>query len=189
MSQLAHAKSFRDLLVYQKSRELARYVFELFVAFPRDEIYSLTSQIRRSSCSVGAQIAEAWAKRRYEKHFVSKLTDADGEQMETQHWLESAVDFGYLSSDRVAAGLERCAEIGRLLGSMIAKAHLFCNPDFSSVREEPAEYLEAVSKMVRIGHTPGRSVANGLERRTMGNSRTAYSNQGSPCGWKRSSET
>jgi four helix bundle protein len=141
MSQLAHAQSFRDLIVYQKSRELAKQVFKLSIAFPRDEIYSLTSQIRRSSSSVGAQIAEAWAKRRYEKHFISKLTDADGEQMETQHWLESAVDFGYLSNEQINTALERCTEIGRLLGGIIAKAALFCNPDSPSLREEQAEYL------------------------------------------------
>jgi four helix bundle protein len=141
MSQLAHAKSFRDLLVYQKSRELSKQVFELSAIFPRDEIYSLTSQIRRSSRSVGAQIAEAWAKRRYEKHFISKLTDADGEQMETQHWLESAVDFGYLSTEQIKDALEKCAEIGRLLGGMIAKSHLFCNLDFPTLREESAVYL------------------------------------------------
>ena len=141
MSQLVHAQSFRDLIVYQKSRELAKQVFKLSIVFPRDEIYSLTSQIRRSSSSVGAQIAEAWAKKRYEKHFISKLTDADGEQMETQHWLESAVDFGYLSNEQINPALERCTEIGRLLGGMIAKAALFCNPDFPSLREEQAEYL------------------------------------------------
>jgi len=143
MSQLVHAKSFRDLLVYQKSRELSKQVFELSTTFPREEIYSLTSQIRNSSRSVGAQIAEAWAKRRYEKHFISKLTDADGEQMETQHWLESAVDFGYLSREQIKPAFDGCAEIGRLLGGMIAKAHLFCNPDSLSVSEERAEYLVA----------------------------------------------
>ena len=84
MSQLVYAQSFRDLIVYQKARELAKQVFKLSIAFPRDEIYLQPSQIRRASSSVGAQIAEAWAKRRYEKHFISKLTDADGEQMETQ---------------------------------------------------------------------------------------------------------
>jgi four helix bundle protein len=102
MPRLAVARSFRDLVVYQKARALARQVFELSAGFPRDEMYALTSQVRRSSTSVGAQIAEAWAKRRYEKNFVSKLTDADGEQMETQHWLEPAVDFGYASMEHIA---------------------------------------------------------------------------------------
>lgn len=84
---LAHANSFRDLLVYQKVRAVAREIFALTKRFPKEEVFSLTDQIRRSSRSLGAQIAEAWAKRRYEAHFVSKLTDADGEQQETQHWI------------------------------------------------------------------------------------------------------
>jgi four helix bundle protein len=88
MSQLQHARSFRDLVVYQKARAVAKRVFVITKKLPREEMYSLTDQVRRSSRSVGARIAEAWAKRRYEKHFVSKLTDADGEQQETQHWIE-----------------------------------------------------------------------------------------------------
>ncbi len=141
LSQLKHANSFKDLLVYQKARDLARQVYSLTSSFPREEMYSFTSQIRRSSSSVGAQIAEAWAKRRYERHFVSKLTDADGEQMETQHWLESAVDFGFLSHAQSEPLLESCREIGRLLGSMMIKAHLFCNPDSLVVNETQSEYL------------------------------------------------
>ena len=79
MAKLEYATSFRDLLVYQKAKELSRTIFKITKRFPKEEAYSLTDQIRRSSRSIGAQIAEAWAKRRYEKHFVSKLTDADGE--------------------------------------------------------------------------------------------------------------
>lgn len=90
---------------------------------------------------VGAQIAEAWAKRRYEAHFISKLTDADGEQMETQQWLETALDCKYLSKEEVDAFLEKYAELGRLLGGMMAKAELFCNPEALSVREEQTPYL------------------------------------------------
>ena len=85
MSELPHAKGFRELIAYQKARQLAQEIFEMTRLFPREERYSLTDQIRRSSRSVGAQIAEGWAKRWYEKSFVSKLVDADGEQMETQH--------------------------------------------------------------------------------------------------------
>jgi four helix bundle protein len=87
---LEHASSFKDLIVYQKSRVVSRSVFSLTKSFPKEETYALTDQIRRSSRSIGAHIAEAWAKRRYEKHFISKLTDADGEQMETQHWISEA---------------------------------------------------------------------------------------------------
>jgi four helix bundle protein len=138
---LPYVSNFRDLSVYQKSRMLSQTVFELSKAFPREEMYSLTDQVRRSSRSIGAPIAEAWAKRRYEKHFVSKLTDADGEQMETQHWLETASDSGYLSSDRAAKLVNDCEEIGRMLGSMIEKADKFCGSPSTRVHEDVAEYF------------------------------------------------
>ncbi|MFZ5821007.1 MAG: four helix bundle protein [Chloroflexota bacterium] len=141
MSGLTHAKNFRDLIVYQKARAAAQEIFELTSRFPRDEKFSLVDQMRRSSRSVGAQIAEAWAKRRYEARFISKLTDADGEQMETQHWLETALDCKYLSKEEADAFLEKYAELGRLLGGMMAKAELFCNPEALSVREEQAPYF------------------------------------------------
>jgi len=79
MSGLAHAQSFRDLIVYQKGRQLQRDILRITKTFPKEEMFSLTDQIRRSSRSIGANIAEARAKRRYEKHFISKLTDSDGE--------------------------------------------------------------------------------------------------------------
>lgn len=82
---MEYVKSFKELAVYKLSRQLSKEIFELSKKFPKEEMYSLTDQIRRASRSIGAQIAEAWAKRKYEKHFVSKLTDADGEQQETQH--------------------------------------------------------------------------------------------------------
>jgi len=85
-----HANSFRDLEVYKLARQLSYEIFTISKDFPKEELYSLTDQIRRSSRSVGAQISESWAKRRYKKHFISKLTDADGEQQETQHWIEVA---------------------------------------------------------------------------------------------------
>src|SRR5436190_9818114 len=106
---LEHAKSFKDLRVYQRAREVSRAVFNLSKGFPKEEMYSLTDQIRRAARSIGAQIAEAWGKRRYEKHFVSKLTDADAEQLETQHWVGEALDCEYLSAAAAAqlnSGLE-----------------------------------------------------------------------------------
>ena len=141
MAETRYAKSHRDLIVYQKARAVAREVFEVTKSFPRDEAYSLTDQIRRSSRSVGAQIAEAWAKRAYEKHFISKLTDADGEQHETQHWIEVAADCQYISPDLSVAMVEKCREIGRLLGGMMDKADLFCSPSAHSIRETQAEYF------------------------------------------------
>jgi len=97
MGDLHHAKSFRDLIVYQKSRVATKEIFQISKILPKEERYSLTSQVRNSSRSVGAQIAEAWGKRQYKKHFVSKLTDADAEQLETQHWIEVAGDCEYLT--------------------------------------------------------------------------------------------
>lgn len=141
MSRLGHANSFRDLLVYQKSRALSREIFILTKSLPREEVYSLSDQIRRSSRSIGAQIAEAWAKRRYEKSFISKLTDADGEQQETQHWIEVTLDCGYIPGDQARTLMNQCAEVGRLLGSMISKAKLFCKPDAFSAREKQASYF------------------------------------------------
>jgi four helix bundle protein len=90
-------------------------------------MYSLTDQVRRSSRSIGGQIAEAWGKRRYEKHFVSKLTDADGEQLETQHWIETALDCSYLSKEVAHDLPEQYASVGKMLNSMISKSSSFCN--------------------------------------------------------------
>jgi four helix bundle protein len=88
--------SFRDLKVYQMAFKLQQKIFEITKHFPKEETYSLTDQIRRSSRAVGANIAEAWQKRRYVAHFVSKLTDSDGEQAETQHWIITAFSCGYI---------------------------------------------------------------------------------------------
>ena len=138
-----YANSYRDLVVYEKARELSKRIFILTRDFPKEEMYALTDQIRRSSRSIGAQIAEAWAKRRYERHLISKLTDADGEQNETQHWIEVASDCGYLDQNQAYALLSNCQEIGRLLGGMIAKSASFCRP--VALREPMPEYLIGVS--------------------------------------------
>jgi four helix bundle protein len=141
MSGLQHAQSFRDLIVYQKSRQLQREILKLTKSFPREEMFSLADQIRRSSQSIGANITEAWAKRRYEKHFISKLTDSDGEQMETQHWIETALESEYIDQKTSAQLVEKCLEIGRMLNGMMDKADLFCGEPPRTVREEPAEYF------------------------------------------------
>ena len=124
-----YVETFRELEVYQLSRRLSREIFEISKTFPKEEMYSLTDQIRRSSRSIGGQIAEAWGKRRYEKHFVSKLTDAGGEQLETQHWVETAFDCQYISSDVADALLDRYTYVGRMLKSMIDKSSSFCSGD------------------------------------------------------------
>lgn len=123
---MEHANSFRDLEVYKLARKLQSEIFNTTKSFPKEEMYSLTDQIRRSSRSVGAQIAEAWAKRRYIKHFVSKLTDSDGEQQETQHWIETALDCDYISVEMNNDLLQRYAQVGKMLNSMINKADKFC---------------------------------------------------------------
>jgi len=97
--------------------------------FPKEETYSLTNQIHRSSRSIGVQIAEAWGKRRYKKHFVSKLTDSDSEQLETQHWVGDAADGKYITKVQEKDLIERLSETGRMLNSMMKKADKFCNSD------------------------------------------------------------
>ena len=141
MSDLPYVKSFRDLIVYQRARQLSREIFEISQSFPKEEMFTLTDQIRRSSRSIGAQIAEAWAKRLYERHFVSKLTDADGEQQETQHWLEMAMDCNYLTDTQSRELLRKCTEIGRLIGGMIAKSNMFCTLHSNKLSEPTAEYF------------------------------------------------
>jgi len=132
---LPYARSFRELIVDRRQRELARRVFEVSKAFPREEAYSLTDQVRRASRSIGAQIAEAWAKRDYERHFLSKLTDADAEQNETQHWIETARDCLYLSAEHSVELLGLCHEIGRMLRSMKDHSADFCPNDSTRIRE------------------------------------------------------
>lgn len=117
--------SFRDLRIYQEACELDLTVFLATKAFPTDEKYSLTDQVRRSSRSIGANIAEAWAKRRYPAHFVSKLTDSDGELQETRHWLGRALAYGYLTAPVLREFEERCDRIGGMLGNMIRNPEKF----------------------------------------------------------------
>ena len=124
---MVYVKSFRDLEVYKLSREVSKEIFIFSKRFPVEEKYSLTDQIRRSSRSVGAQIAEAWGKRKYELHFISKLTDADSEQLETQHWLEVAEESSYINSEMSEGLLLKCESIGKMLQSMIDKSSSFCN--------------------------------------------------------------
>ena len=112
-------KSAKELNVYQKGYELAMQVFKLSKRFPVDERFALTSQIRRSSRSICLNLREAWAKRRYEAHFISKLTDCDGENSETDSSLDFAKDCGYITSEQHTEMTSLCQEIGKMLGSMI----------------------------------------------------------------------
>ena len=119
------ATNFRELEVYQRAKTVARDVFQATSAFPREETYALTDQLRRSSRSIAAQIAEAWGKRWCPRHFRSKLTDADAEQLEAQHWVGVALDCGYLGTKQAQDLLEELGCIGRMLNSMMEKARLF----------------------------------------------------------------
>jgi four helix bundle protein len=110
-----------DLEVYKKAFDAAMLIFELSKKFPKEETYSLTDQIRRSSRSVCANLAEAWRKRRYKGAFVSKLSDAESEAAETQVWIEFAMKCGYLERDKSVPLYKSYDEILRMLVAMINK--------------------------------------------------------------------
>jgi four helix bundle protein len=120
------ANSVRELDVYQAAFALQQDIFRVSKSFPREEMYSLTDQIRRASRSIGANLSEAWSKRRYPAHFLSKLTDADGELRETQHWLTTAEACEYLNADELTRLSEKAGTVGRQLGSMLNKYESFC---------------------------------------------------------------
>ena len=125
--------NFRDLIVYKKAFEQALKIFNLTKAFPKDEQYSLTDQIRRSSRSICTNIGEAWRKRRYSAHFVSKLTDSDAEASETMIWLDFALQCGYISSTVHSEFVSEYEQIGKMLGAMIAAPTKFCYNDKNEV--------------------------------------------------------
>jgi four helix bundle protein len=112
-------KSAKELTVYQKSYALAMQLFEVSKSFPKEEVFALISQIRRSSRSVPMNLREAWAKRRYEAHFISKLTDCDGETNETDTSIDFARDCGYISDTQHRELSQLNTEIGKMLGKMI----------------------------------------------------------------------
>jgi four helix bundle protein len=117
--------SAKDLIVYQKAFNLAMGVYEVSKQFPAEERFALTSQIRRSSRSVCLNLREAWAKRRYEAHFLSKLTDCDGECNETDSSLEFAKACGFISDDTYSQLASLNNEVSRMLGSMIRSPEKF----------------------------------------------------------------
>ena len=121
--------SFKDLRVYKLEFEGQQEIFETSKCFQVEERHALTDQIRRASRSIGANLGEAWQKRRYVAHFVSKLTDADGEQAETQHWLDTATACNYFSEREQDALLAKCSRIGQMLGTMMAKPEKFCHEE------------------------------------------------------------
>ena len=120
------AKGVRDLDVYKTAFEMQQRIFKLSKTFPREEMYSLTDQIRRASRSVGANLSESWAKRRYPAHFVSKLSDSDGETEETVHWLETAFECEYITEEAKNELVGQCRHISGMLNKMMDNPDSWC---------------------------------------------------------------
>ena len=116
---MSKIESFKDLIVYQKAYKLAMEIFEISKGFPKEEKYSLTDQIRRSSRAVTSCLAESWAKRRYEKAFVNKLTDSLGEENETEVWLDYSKDCQYILPETHSKLKSEYLEVRKMLISMI----------------------------------------------------------------------
>lgn len=119
-------KGYKDLKVYKLAYKLAMETFQITRSFPKEEKYSLTDQITRSSRSVTSNLAEAWKKRRYVKMFVSKVVDAAGEAGETEVWLNYSLDCGYITKDKYDYFIEGYDEVNRMLYGMIDKPEKFC---------------------------------------------------------------
>jgi four helix bundle protein len=116
---------FQDLLAYKKSFDLAMKIFQISKSFPKEETFSLTDQIRRSSRCISANISEAYRKRLYPKHFISKLTDSDAENSETQTWLEFSLHCEYISTDTFNNLMSESNEVGKLINYMIQNPNKF----------------------------------------------------------------
>ena len=124
--KMSAINSFRDLIVYQKAYKLAMEIFEVSKSFPKEERYSLTDQIRRSSRSVTSSIAEGWAKRIYLKHFVSKLSDSLSEEFETEVWLDYSRDCKYIDLLQHEHLMVAYEEVRKMLISMMNTPEKFC---------------------------------------------------------------
>lgn len=127
-------KFHQDLKVFQKSVDVAMIIFELSKSFSKEELYSLTDQIRRSSRSVSANISEAWGKRKYEKSFVAKLTDSEGEARETQTWLLFALKCNYINEEQFNNLNNQYNQIIGMLVTMMSQSQSWCT--FSSINKE-----------------------------------------------------
>lgn len=123
---MAVIMSFRDLDVYKLARGQAKSIFTITKSFPKEEKYSLTDQIRRSSRAVNAMIAEAWARRRYQAAFVNKIDEGLGEAMEPQAWLDHALDCDYIDCKHHCKLDDAWQHIGGMLSRMIERADDFC---------------------------------------------------------------
>lgn len=126
-SSMASLQSFRDLDTYQKARRQAEIVYTVTHQFPKEETYALSDQIRRSSRAVAALVAEAWGRRAYEAAFVNKLSEALGEAMETQSWLDAAYDCEYIDAETHEKLNREWQQIGGKLRRMIQQSDKFCD--------------------------------------------------------------
>ncbi len=122
---MSKSRGYRDLIVYQKAFSLAMKIFHLTKKFPKEETYSLVDQIRRSPRSVCSCIAEAYRKRKYQRYFVNKISDADGENSETIVWLEFSLASGYVSWEAEQELELEAEEVGRMLNGMLANPEKF----------------------------------------------------------------
>lgn len=151
-------KHYKELRVYQRAYTASMSIFKLTKKWPRDD-WSLIDQIRRSSRSVCGCMAEAWRKRRYPAHFVSKLSDSDTEAAETQVWLDMALDCGYVNKEDHAALYDDYEAVCSGLVNMMNNPDEWCGPSQLRVREEPAEYrIDAVPPTRPSAHTPTLSL-------------------------------
>ena len=148
-------ESFRDLRVYRRAFRAARRIFRYSESWPKEERYALTDQIRRSSRSVFANVAEAWRKRRYPKHFVSTLSDADAEAAETRAWLDAAISHRYIDKSTYQELDREYNQISESLVKMMTNPDQWCGPS-GSVHESPPSYEGAIS----FSHTPSHTNAH-----------------------------
>jgi four helix bundle protein len=125
---MENIRSYKELRVYKAAMDAAMRIFELTKKFPADERYSLTDQMRRASRSVCANVGEGWRKRRYRAHFVSKLTDSEGEAEETRVWLEFSWRCGYMSHEQAE---ELDQQYDRIIGQLV---RMIDNPDHWTIR-------------------------------------------------------
>ena len=124
---MGQISSFRELKVYRKSLQHAKSIYEWSLQLPKEERYGLSSQVRRSSRAVGALIAEAWARRRYEGAFTEKLTQALAEAKETQSWLDHARSCGYLNQDEYERFDDAWDHVCAMIRRMIQRSDRFCD--------------------------------------------------------------
>lgn len=133
-TNMSTIKFHQDLKVFQKSFEMVMTIYEFSKYFPKEELYSLTDQIRKSSRSVPANISEAWGKRRYEKSFIAKLTDSEGEARETQTWLQFALACNYINQEQFSNLNNQYNQIIGMLVNMMSQSSSWCT--FTTIKEE-----------------------------------------------------